>query len=66
VDASSNVFFGSWDKSIYGVNSAGAQIWKKTTGDIITYSSPAIGPLSGINRVYIGSYDLKIWAVKQS
>ncbi|MGH8103698.1 MAG: PQQ-binding-like beta-propeller repeat protein, partial [bacterium] len=65
MDAAGNIFFGSWDRYIYGVNGSASQLWRKLTGDIITLSSPAIGPLSGVNRIYIGSYDSKVWAVKQ-
>jgi outer membrane protein assembly factor BamB len=66
IDSSGNIYFGSWDRNIYAVNSSGVQIWERTTGDSVTWSSPAIGVYSSVPRIYIGSYDLKVWVVRNS
>lgn len=66
IDSSGNIYFGSWDRSIYAITSSGTLLWKKVTGDSITWSSPAIGVYSGVPRIYIGSYDLKVWVVRNS
>ena len=58
VDSSGNIYFGSQDKHVYALNSAGELIWKKRLRSKIN-SSPTIFK----NKLYIGSQDTNLYVL---
>ncbi len=53
------IYFGSWDKSFYALNTDGKKQWQfSTAGEIV--SSPAIG---ADGTIYFGSHDRKFYAL---
>ena len=57
IGSDGTVYVGSWDNSIYGLNSTGSLLWSYQTGRYVS-SSPAIG---SDGRVYVGSYDHRLY-----
>lgn len=60
IDDNGTIYFGSWDKKLYALNSLGICKWSFATGDSVTYS-PCI---SWDNEtIYFGSRDKRFYAV---
>jgi outer membrane protein assembly factor BamB len=56
------IYFGSNDGYVYALNPNGTLKWKRKTGGAVQ-STPVIGVVSGVTRVYIGSNDYKLYAL---
>lgn len=59
VDANSNVYFGSIDNKVYGLDANGAELWSFETNDAVI-SSPALG---ADDTLYVGSTDGRVYAL---
>ncbi len=61
IDRKGRIYFGSWDNYLYVLDGDGNVLWRFKTGGDITQP-----PITDGDRVYVGSEDGKIYAIREA